>query len=172
VDIDMDVDSDDGTQKGMLIDPVTGLMNMQGQMLTLIELYDNFLKTGEDFADIAVEVKRFNDIIKDYGKDVAEDFIRLVGIKILNSFGKKAVIARIYGCLFVVTMRNVTREQVITMSEKCLDAINSITEIDGRQCRIKASYGASFGSERDTVQDIAELARLRMKGEWVPLSDS
>ncbi|MCR4591394.1 MAG: EAL domain-containing protein [Lachnospiraceae bacterium] len=172
VDMDMDVESGDGTTNSMLIDPVTGLMNMQGQMHTLIELYDNYLKTGEDFADIAIEVKHFNDIIRDYGKDVAEDFIRLVGIKILNSYGKQAVIARVYGCSFDIAMRNVTREKIISLSEKCMEAINSIHEIDGRRCRIKASYGASFGSERDALQDIAELARLRMKGEWIPLSNS
>lgn len=170
VDLDMDVDSDYTVSKGTLLDPVTGLMNLQGQMLTLISLYDNYLKNGEDFADIAFEVKRFNDIIKDYGKEVAEDFIRLVGIRILNSFGSTATISRVYGCTFVVTMKDVTREKVISLSEKCVEAINDIHEIDGRQCRIKAAYGASFGSERDTVQDIAELARLRMRGEWVPLS--
>ena len=170
IDLDFDVEAEDGVAKGMLRDPVTGLMNMQGQMLSLISLYDNFLKNNEDFASIAIEVKRFNDIIKDYGSEVADDLIRMVGIKILNAYGRNAIISRIYGCTFTVILKNVTGERVITLSEKCMDSINGIHEIDNRQCRIKAVYGASFGSERDTVQDIAELARLRMKGEWIPLS--
>jgi len=170
IDLDLDVEAEDGLAKGMLRDPVTGLMNTQGQMLSLISMYDNLLKNNEDFANIAIEIRRFNDIIKDYGSEVAEDLIRMVGIKILNAFGKNAVISRIYGCNFTVILRNVTSEQVITMSEKCMDSINGIHEIDNRQCRIKAVYGASFGSERDSVQEIAELARLRMKGEWIPLS--
>ena len=98
--------------------------------------------------------------------------MRLVAIKLLNSFSESAVISRIYGCNFSVVLKGVTKAEVIAMSEKCIKIINSIKEIDGRQCRIKAAYGASFASERDTVQEIAELARLRMKGEWVPLSDA
>ncbi|MCR5024291.1 MAG: EAL domain-containing protein [Lachnospiraceae bacterium] len=168
-DIDEDINSDDNLSKGGLMDPKTGMMNMYGQMGILIELFDNYLQNKEDFAYICFEVTSYDDIVKDYGSEVAEDLIRLISSKILDVLGPKVTIARIYGANFGITARKMTLEEAEINAEKLSDVLREVKEIDNRQCSLRVIYGISLGSERETVQEVTELARQRSKGKGIPL---
>jgi GGDEF domain-containing protein len=146
------------------------MMNMYGKMGILIELFDNYLQNREDFAYICFEVTSYDEIIKDYGSEVAEDLIRLVSIKILNVFGPKVTIARIYGANFGITARKMTLEEAEINAEKLSDSLREVKDIDNRQCSLRVIYGISLGSERETVQEVTELARQRSKGIRIPFS--
>lgn len=169
-DIDEDINTENSLFRGGLIDPKTGMMNMFGQMGILIELFDNYHQNREDFAYICFEVTSYDEIVKDYGSEVAEDLIRLVSIKILNVFGPKVTIARIYGANFGITARKMTLEEAEINAEKLSDALREVKDIDNRQCSLRVIYGIALGSERESVQEVTELARQRSKGIRIPLS--
>ena len=168
-DLDEDIKLNENLNRGVLLDPITGMMNFNGQMSNLVELYDNFLKHNESFIFVAFEITNFMDIVGDFGKDVGEDIVRYTAIRLLNSFGKSAVISRIYGAVFSVTIKTEDTDRIIKCAEKCVSDIKATKGMDNRKFAIRAAFGVSLSGERDSVQGIAELARRRLRGEEPPL---
>ena len=164
VDIDLDIESESRLFRGSLIDPLTGLMNTFGQMGTLIEMYDNYLNHGQDFAFISIEMTSYKELISAYGSEVGEDLVRLISTKILNAFGPNVIISRIYGGNFGIAVKNATWEKADMDAEKCVSIIRDIKEIDNRQCNLQVIYGIALGSECNSVQEVTETARKRAKG--------
>ncbi len=164
LDIDLDIESESSLFQGTLIDPLTGLMNVYGQMGALIELYDNYLSHAQDFAYISIEITSYKELISDFGSEVAEDLVRLISTKILNSFGPNVVISRIYGGNFGICIKNATWEKADMNAEKCAHIIRGIKEIDNRQCNLHVIYGIAMGSECNSIQEVTETARRRSKG--------
>lgn len=162
IDVERDPQSEESLRKGSLMDTVTGGMNTYGQMITLTQLEDNLRANGEDFVYVSLEVQDLENIREDYGRDIAEKYIRTVFGIIVDVFGHTASIFRTYGCCFCVTKRNMSDEAVIDLSEKWKVRVDNIREIEGRQIMVTGSYAFARGSERDNVQEIVELARARL----------
>ena len=162
IDVERDPQSKESLRRGSLIDAVTGCMNIYGQMITLTQLDDNLRTNGEDFTYIILEVSDFEDIRVDYGREIADRFINIVFENIVEIFGHTASIFRSYGCHFGVALRNIQEESVIELADKWEKRIGDLREIDGRQIILKGAYAYAKGSERESIQEIVELARMRL----------
>ena len=162
IDIEHDAESEDTLKRESLKDPVTGFMNAYGQILTLTQLDDNFKTNGEEFAYIVLDVPEFEEIIVDYGREIAEKLVKAVAERLVGCFGHVASIFRLFGCRFGISKRNMTSDEVLNASHKWRDSLKSIREVDGRQVMIHGEYAFAQGSERETVQEIIELANKRL----------
>ena len=63
-----------------------------------------------------------------------------------------------------------SHEEAEINAERLSDALREIKEVDNRQCNLRVIYGIAIGSERDSVQEVTELARNRSKGIPIPFS--
>lgn len=162
IDIEQDAESEDKLKRESLIDPVTGFMNAYGQILTLTQLDDNLRTNGEEFAYIVLDVPEFEEIRVDYGREIAEKLVKAVAERLVECFGHVASIFRLFGCRFGISKRNISSEEIISASHKWRDSLKVIREIDGRQVMVHGEYAFAQGSERETVQEIIELANQRL----------
>ncbi|MCR4955503.1 MAG: EAL domain-containing protein [Lachnospiraceae bacterium] len=164
IDLDNDINNVDILSKGSFIDAVTGLMNVTGQMNSMIRLDDILRTNGEDYAYVDVEVPEYQKILEENGKEVAEEYIRHVAKCIQKSFGQGASIARETGCVFGILIRNADLNTIPDSEKKCVEEINEIKTINGRKCRGKACLGVSYGSEAEDTTQVIKLARSRARG--------
>jgi diguanylate cyclase (GGDEF)-like protein/PAS domain S-box-containing protein len=169
IDINQDVMSDASLQNQSQRDNVTGLMNSYGQMVTLAQLGDNLKTNGEDFTYVILDIPEFETIREDYGREVAEKFIKAVAKYIVFSFGRLTSVFRLYGCCFSVCKRNTPKEKVIKRAELWKKYVGALREIDSKEIRAHGEFGIINGSECYDLQDVYERARndmnSRMKGE-------
>jgi len=162
IDIEQDVESKDDLKKESLIDPVTGFMNAYGQILTLTQLDDNLRTNGEDFAYIVLEVPEFEDIRVDYGREIAEKLVKAVADRLVECLGSVASIFRLFGCHFGIAKRHMDVEEIMSTVNAWSERLKSIREIDGRKVMIHGEYAFAKGTEKETVQEIVELASRRL----------
>jgi|GEM_PF-34905 len=161
IDVERDIQSENKLKKGSLIDPITGCMNATGQMITLTQLDDNLRTSGEDYIYFILDVPDFEDIRVDYGRSVAEDYIKTVFNIIVDTFGHVASIFRIYGCRFGVTRRNISVETALKLATKWKEKVDRLREIDGRQIILTSEFAFATGTEKETIEEIVALAGNR-----------
>ncbi|WP_049962300.1 EAL domain-containing protein [Oribacterium sp. FC2011] len=169
IDINQDVMSDTSLRDQSQRDHVTGLMNSYGHMVTLSQLGDNLRTNGEDFTYVLLDIPEFENIREDYGRDIAEKFIKVIAKYIVFSFGRVTSVFRLYGCCFAVCKRNTSKEDIIRRVELWKKYVSSIREIESREIRVHGEYGIINGSECYDMQDVYEGAKndlnRRMKGD-------
>ena len=169
IDINQNVMSDTQLRDQSQRDNVTGLMNSYGHMVTLSQLGDNLRTNGEDFTYVLLDIPEFENIREDYGREVAEQFIRVIAKYIVFSFGRLTSIFRLHGCCFGVCKRNTSKEEIIKRVELWKKYVNALREIESREIRVHGEFGIINGSECYDMQDVYEGARndlnRRMKGD-------
>lgn len=177
VDADYDVIADGPKRDTRFVDPVTGLMNVQGLIGALYELDNNFRTNGENYIYIALKVDGYSDVLVDYGGEVAMKLLRRLKDIIRASFSNTAAISRNEGSHFGICERGHTLDMVFAHLHDCRTRISEITEIDGRECRLVPQCGVASGTEADGYQGLMELANNRIrkarrfKGDNLPIAD-
>ncbi|WP_081832724.1 EAL domain-containing protein [Oribacterium sp. P6A1] len=163
VDADYDVIADGPNRDNRYLDPVTGLMNVQGLMTALSELDNNYRTNGENYIYIALNIEGYSDVLVDYGGEVAMKLLKKMADVIKNSFSSTAVISRNEGAHFGICERGRPIDVVFGCISECMAEVNDINEADGRECRLVARFGAASGSEATNFQSIIELANNRIR---------
>ncbi len=162
IDIEQDAESKNELKRDSLIDPLTGFMNAYGQILTLTQLDDNLRTNGEAFAYIVLEVPEYEDISVDYGREIAEKLVKIVAESLVSCFGHVASIFRMYGCYFGIAKRNMSKDEILVTAHTWQNGLKSIREIDGRQVMVHGEFAFALGSERESIQEVVELAGRRL----------
>ena len=177
VDADYDVIADGTKRDNRELDPVTGVMNLQGLMSSLSELDNNYRTNGENYIYIALNVDGYSDVLLDYGGEVAMKLLKRITEIIRNSFSDTAAISRNEGAHFGICERGRPIDVIFGCISECISGINEINEVDGRGCRLVARCGAAGGTETTNYLNIIELANnrirkaRRLKGAEVVLAD-
>ena len=113
------------------------------------EITRQFIKRGEDFAAVSIDVNNFKSINDTMGyatgnKILIEIAERLKAVEESETSTEQAV-ARLSGDEFALLMRRYTsEEQVLDIIKKYESAINSVITIDGCDLYITASFGYAF----------------------------
>jgi len=162
VDADEDIFRDTDQRDKRNIDPVTGLMNSQGMVITLNELGNNFHTNGENYFYVCIDIIGYDEILEDYGNTVALELLCKIAKVLRNSFDERVAISRNDGARFGICTRGMPVDTIYEATKKCVAEINNIDEIDRRSCRISANYGIASGAELKDFQDIIELAHEKM----------
>ena len=163
VDADYDVVADGTRRDNRNIDPVTGLMNVQGLLTSISELDNNYRTNGENYLYIALNIEGYSDVLVDYGGEVAMKLLKKLSDIIKSSFSSSAAISRNEGSHFGICERGRPIDVVFGFISECMSAVNDIKEIDGRECRLVARFGVASGTEADNYQSIMELANNRIR---------
>ncbi|SFA97045.1 EAL domain, c-di-GMP-specific phosphodiesterase class I (or its enzymatically inactive variant) [Acetitomaculum ruminis DSM 5522] len=162
IDLDEDINANIKLKSGSFIDELTGLMNINGQIVSITELGDNLRINGEDYSYTCLEVLSFTDIMNDYGKKIAERLILKVSRIIKETFGVKAVVSRVYAGSFGICLRGASFNYSEELAQKCIESINKIKEVGGMTCYVYAQAGVAMGSECDTIHELLMVAKNRM----------
>ncbi|ETP70851.1 GGDEF domain-containing protein, partial [Lachnospiraceae bacterium JC7] len=132
---------------------------------------DNLRTNGEAFAYIVLEVPEFEDISVDYGRDIAEKLVKVVADSLVQCFGHVASIFRMYGCHFGIAKRNICSEEIVVTAHTWQNSLKSIREIDGRQVMVHGEFAFAQGFEKESVQEIVELASRRLNEKLTGRTD-
>ncbi|ETP72391.1 EAL domain-containing protein [Lachnospiraceae bacterium JC7] len=163
VDADYDVIADGAHRDARFVDPVTGLMNVQGLIGALSELDNNFRTNGENYIYISLKVDGYSDVLVDYGGEVAMKLLKQLKDIVKSTFSSTAAISRNEGAHFGICERGRTIDLVYACLHECRTRISEITEIDGRECRLVPQCGVASGIEADGYQGLMELANNRIR---------
>ncbi|SFG79530.1 EAL domain-containing protein [Oribacterium sp. WCC10] len=163
VDIEQDLKSDEKVRQNNLIDPLTGLLNAQGMMMTMLEFDSSFKTSGSDYVYASIFVDGYNEVLTDFGEEVAQHLIKLVARTVKKSFGSSATIARNYGCHFAVCEKGYSTDAITKEISRCTDAIKEIKEVEKHRCNISMTYGIAMGSEANNIQSIMDIAQKRQE---------
>lgn len=146
-----------------IVDPVTGLMNIRGLMVALIELDDNMTLNDEQYFLVILDVPAYGDIHFEHGDKAARALIRKVSKKVVATFERNAAIARTRGSRFVIALTEMKRDKVYEMVKQCASDIRTIQRVNGIECNLKVDYGIAVSSEADSVQAVVTLADNRLE---------
>lgn len=160
----MELNSAESTSsRRQMVDPVTGLMNIRGLMVALIELDDRMMLDGERYFVVMIDVPQYADIHFEHGDKAARALIRKVSRKVISTFERNAVVARTRGARFVIGLRGMNRDTVYEMVKKCAGEIRNIHEVSGIDCSLEVDYGVAVSTEADNVQAVVTLADNRLE---------
>ncbi|MBP0954931.1 MAG: EAL domain-containing protein [Oscillospiraceae bacterium] len=135
----------DKITKLAVTDRLTSLPNR----FACVEITRRFIKRGEDFAAVSIDVNNFKSINDTMGyatgnKILIEIAERLKAVEESETSTEQAV-ARLSGDEFALLIRRYTsEEQVLDIIKKYESAINSVITIDGFDLYITASFGYAF----------------------------
>ena len=163
LDVEKDLNIDSSAAKSNLTDPLTGLLNSQGMMLTMLEFDENLKANGQDYIYTFIHIDGYNDVLTEYGEEIAEHLIKLIARTIKRSFKDTATIARTYGCFFTVCEKGASADIIAGEINACVDAIKNIKEVEKCRCSLNMTYGLYLGSEAVNTQDIIDIAKKRQQ---------
>ncbi|SFA89146.1 diguanylate cyclase (GGDEF) domain-containing protein [Acetitomaculum ruminis DSM 5522] len=155
-------------------DTVTGLMNAQGFMVTLMELDNNYTINDENYIYVSISVSGYDEFNKNYGQKSGDELLCEIARIIKDFFGDIAVISRNAGAMFSACARNIDFDKVYNLLNRCKEEIESIRSIEGKNCQLHVSYGTAAGSEADDFQNVIDIANRRHKfgqGGWNGLNN-
>lgn len=162
VDADEDIIKDNDQRDKRNLDPLTGLMNSQGMIVTLNELGNNYRTNGENYVYICIEADGYDDVLQDYGSIVAQELLIVISEIIKQSFGTRSAISRNDGARFGICAKGILSSKAYEQAINCVSKINAISEIDKRSCKLQAHYGIASGSELKDFQSAVDVAHAKM----------
>ena len=155
--------SDRSGQHDKLLDPVTGLMNSHGMIISMMELDENYRTRGEDYLNVQLAVHGYKELLSNGGKEAANLVLVMIADVLKKFFGKRGILARTVGSYFSIGIRNIDAKKMLFAIRECVREIESISDVAGKSCSLRVMYGGANGKEGDSVQNVMELALKRQK---------
>jgi diguanylate cyclase (GGDEF)-like protein/PAS domain S-box-containing protein len=138
-------------------DPLTDLPNRDALCRRLERCLDD-PKTAVIFLDL----DGFKDINDQFGREVGDELLRLLGERLCQSVRKADFVARHGGDEFVVVARTENDRDLEKLSQRLVRAIEHPTELAGGSIRLSASAGLAHPYPADTPETILARADTAM----------
>ncbi len=162
--IDTEQDSTDSpVSKINLTDPVTGLMNVRGLMVSVLDLDDNYRKNRDNYMYIALDIPEYTDIQADFGDKASDELLKEAASILQGVFKTNFILARTSGAQFAICKQTASINDMMDLIQRAVNRIHDIHELNSFKCTIHADYGMSRASETNSVQDVVSLAISRMR---------
>ncbi|OIM99893.1 hypothetical protein BFR57_04890 [Idiomarina sp. MD25a] len=130
-------------------DSLTRLINRNALMRILTEWLNDPSENGLT-AILFVDLDRFKEVNDALGHTVGDELIKRVARRIKKLAPKDAVLARSGGDEFLLALpRSSSREQVLTLAEQMLQALDAHFYVDEYELFISASIGIAFAEDAD-----------------------
>jgi GGDEF domain-containing protein len=146
-----------------LEDPVTGLMNVKGLMVAMLDLDDNYKKNRENYVHIACDVREYPGIAEDYGDAAARELLRKTADVLRSVFNIGFILSRTNGGQFSISRKTTSFNGMMDLVQKAETEINKINILNGFKCTIHADFGIARASECSSVQELVNLSYTRMR---------
>ena len=151
-----------------LEDPVTGLMNMKGLMVAMLDLDDNYKKNRENYAHISCEIKEYSGIVEDYGDAAGQELLKKTADILRAVFGTGFILSRTNGGMFSIARKTTSFNGMMGLVQKAEAEVRKIDMLNGFKCTIHADFGMARASEVSSVQQLVNLSYTRMRRKREP----
>ncbi|SEA05532.1 diguanylate cyclase (GGDEF) domain-containing protein [Oribacterium sp. KHPX15] len=146
-----------------LEDPVTGLMNVKGLMIAMLDLDDIYKKTRENYAHISFSIREYSGIVEDYGDAAAQTLLKKTADILRSVFNTGFILSRTNGGQFSICRKTTSFNGMMDLVQKAEAEIHRIDMLNGFKCTIHADFGMARASECSSVQDLVNLSYTRMR---------
>ncbi len=146
-------------------DPVTGVLNIKGLMDSVSRFINAYDDNKCDFALIAVNINRYDEMKESFGEDHLNRLMRLTADRIKAILGNTSVIARSAKDLFIVLKQVEKNEEGSSLMQNISNEIRYLREVDGIPCTIYTSAGYAVFSESRDPESLYSLAVKRMNDQ-------
>ncbi|WP_147635078.1 EAL domain-containing protein [Treponema pectinovorum] len=163
VDNDKILSGDENIADSPSVDSSTGFMTTRGFLISILELYDNYLLHNQNFAVGVMEIPSYTGFYKIYGREAAEELAKTIADKMRKYFDKGTIFARLQLDRFAICKKN--ENDVKKIKDKiaaCASSIRDIHEVSGKKCLLHVSYGQVLGSEANSAIQLVEILIGRM----------
>lgn len=152
-------------QREVQHDPATGLPNRLGLRKFMRGV---LAETDSELALFYLDLDHFKPINDTFGHDVGDLVLRTVAKRLKAEIGEGQVAARIGGDEFVVAASNLSRQQVIDLAERLIEAVSQPIAHGERWLEVGLSIGIAL-TPQDTLEEdelfrFADVALYRSKG--------
>jgi diguanylate cyclase (GGDEF)-like protein/PAS domain S-box-containing protein len=138
-------------------DPLTDLPNRAALCRRLERCLDD-----DKTAVIFLDLDGFKDINNEYGKEVGDELLRLLGNRLYQSVRRADFVSRHGGDEFVVVARTENDRDLEKLSQRLVRAIEHPTELSVGSIRLSASVGLARPYPNDTPETILARADTAM----------
>lgn len=114
------------------MDPVTGLLNSYGMLITVRYYVDSYEKNGTDFVMIRFHLHGYRQLLHEHGQDGLDTVLREVGRRLDAQAGNEAVIAY-YGAGDVLALMQAEEDALVTSYaehiRKLIENVRSVGDV-------------------------------------------
>ena len=127
-------------------DPLTGLYNRRGLELSFAALHQAVqVDPSLHFAVVALDLDRFKQLNDTLGHAAGDEMLRTVAARLRSITRDEDTLSRVGGDEFLLLLPHVAdAEQLLTLGQRIIEAIEQPVEIEGHICRISASVGCAL----------------------------
>lgn len=154
--IDQDKLSQSGKKgfKGVLIDDVTGLMNMRGVLTNLISFTEGYETRDEDFTVIIMKIPELTRTEMTYGRDACIDALKQSAALIVKALKNKGFAGRIANNMFVIITKVTDENKVNALMHELAEGVSNIKKAAGERVTLFTKFDKWYASETDSVDDL------------------
>ncbi|WP_368503196.1 EAL domain-containing protein [Alkalihalophilus sp. As8PL] len=149
-------------------DPLTGLLNRRYFQEELSERIENAQSAGGTVAILFIDIDRFKDINDTLGHAKGDQLIILISERIKNCLSSEnSVATRQGGDEFVILCSKLEKDEVRSIADTIVQAINQPYSVEGNEVIVSASCGISLYPEHteniETLMINADVAMYEAK---------
>jgi diguanylate cyclase (GGDEF)-like protein len=145
------------SQRLMMIDPLTGILNRRGFENQIRPLLDKVTMHKKKYAILLADIDHFKRINDEFGHDIGDETLTLVARELESSLRGDCELARWGGEEFIIFVPNVDKQLVEKIAERLRSAVcsNRLSTVDRY---LTISIGASMALSADDLQSCIKQA--------------
>lgn len=124
-------------------DKLTGIYTRKYYEKAFKELIENTKINNESFALLMLDIDRFKNVNDSYGHRKGDEVLQEIGKRLKSLVRSTDIVSRYGGEEFTILLRNVDKEEAMTIAEKIRENISSM-EVKGIDIPITISIGVSI----------------------------
>lgn len=140
--------------KGILIDDVTGLMNMRGVLTNLISFTEGYETRDEDFKVIIMKIPELTRTEMTYGRDASIDALKQSAAVIVRALKNKGFAGRIANNMFVIITKMTDENEINSLMHELEEGVSGIKKAAGERVTLFTKFDTWSASETDSVDDL------------------
>ncbi|MBQ1604552.1 MAG: EAL domain-containing protein, partial [Lachnospiraceae bacterium] len=162
IDVESDIGEESSLHKVSTVDEATGLMNIQGMLMSVVGYDNNYRENKEDYAYVALNINEYESIVRDFGIETAHGVKKYVSNILNEVFDTGDSIAHISGGSFAVAVRGLLQNDLCEKLIECCRRADEVHTVNGRKVRLSLRYGFAYGSEEGSARDVVKTAMARL----------
>lgn len=112
------------------VDEVTGLSGVSGIENNFRKYLGELWNNGKEFYMMRVSVPEFRVFYETYGLEAAKALLARIGELLVGVIGREGTIGRIAGAHFVLFIQNLSRDEIVQLSDDIRTRISSLRKVD------------------------------------------
>ena len=155
-------------EKNANYDKLTGLPNRRLFFERLDSIVVESERDNSKFALLFIDLDGFKDINDNYGHEVGDEVLIVVGNRLLQCIRRSDIVARMGGDEFTIIIRNIEDKKIAeNLVKKIHKVLQDVMNIDSIECKVNSSIGIAIypdsGKDSETLLKNADSAMYEIK---------